>query len=280
VADSALLGLRTASACGACGKAIAADAAQPATFCRECGCSLLLVTRAGQAPPSLDPFVAPRVDATAAWARLKAAGRHAESASMTGSRLLFVPFHEWAPDLSRTRLVKDARSLFAPAADLLPSGLPGAPSPSGEDLRGLAVAETAHKGRLADPSGTVDLIRQGEIVDVMLPPPDHAPDGADPACPPRLLYYPLWFITYRIDWTERRGVVNAVTGEPVGPSSAPVRFRAAALAAVAGLVSFAAVSLLLSPLGMPVIRSVVAGAISCAAAALSLARLLRGERGR
>src|SRR5207249_3087555 len=119
--------------------------------------------------------VPPRVGADAAWSRLRESGFAGFTSERTGARLLFAPFHEWAPDLGRTRLVKDARALLAPAADLLPAGFLAPASPGGDDRRGLAIAETAHKGRLADPAAALDLIRLGETVDVMLPRPEAPP---------------------------------------------------------------------------------------------------------
>lgn len=280
MAESALVGLRTATACGACGKKLAADLKHSATFCRECGCCLLALPSVHAGTGALQPFVPPRVEKDAAWLSLRGADIEASKATLTASRLLFVPFREWSPDLSRTRVVHDARALLAPAADLLPAGFLAPVAPAGDDRRGLAIAETSHKGRLADPEGALALIRQGEVVDPMLPPPARAPEGAEPGATPRLLYYPFWFLTYRIDWTERRGVVDAVTGEPVGPSSAPRRWAPAAIAAAAGLAVFLLLFLALKPLEMPVVGGIVAAAGSWAAATVSLDRLIRRERAR
>jgi hypothetical protein len=120
----------------------------------------------------------------------------------------------------------------------------------------------------------------GEVVDVMVPPPDRIPEGADSNVPRRLLYYPFWFLTYRIDWTERRGVVDAVTGEPIGPSSAPRRWLPAALGAAAGCAAFILISMVLRPLEMPVIQDLVSAAGACAVAAVALSRHIARERGR
>jgi len=276
VAESVLLGLRTAAVCGSCGKALAADLSAPATFCRECGCCLLVLPRT----PCFPILVPPRVEVEAAWGRLRSAAVRGDRARMTAWRLLFVPFHEWAPDLGRTRVIRDAHALISPAADLLPAGLRSPAAPLGDDVRALAIAKTAHRGRLADPAAGLSLIRKGEAVDVMIPSPARAPEGADPTAGSRLLYYPFWFLTYRIDWTEHRGVVDAVTGEPVGPSAAPRRWTPAVLSAAAGLGAFAALGFLLKPLGSPAVQSICAAAVSWAAARVTLARLLRHERGR
>jgi hypothetical protein len=280
VAESVVVGLRSAAVCGLCGRPINADLSKPATFCPECGCCLLAIQRGGGGAAELLPLVPPRVGADAAWSKLSESALPGLRAERTAARLLFVPFHEWAPDLSRTRVVRDARALLAPAADLLPAGFHAPDSTLGDDRRGLAIAETAHKGRLADPASTLDLIRQGEAVDVMVPRPGTPPEGADPGAPPRLLCYPFWFVTYRVDWTERRGVVDAVTGEPVGPSSTPRRWRPAVSASLAGLATFAILSIPLAPMGMPAVQATVAGAGSWVAAAVTLANLLRKERGR
>ena len=280
MAEGVVVGLRTATVCGSCGRTINADLSKPAIFCPECGCCLLALRPGNGRSGALHAVVPPRVDADAAWSRLSAPGFEGLASQRTAARLLFVPFHEWAPDLNRTRVVRDARALLAPAADLLPAGFLAPSSHGGDDRRGLAIADTSHKGRLADPAAALDLIRLGEAVDVMLPRPETAPEGADPGAPPRLLYYPFWFVTYRVDWTERRGVVDAVTGEPVGPSSSPWRWRPALSAAFIGLTAFLALSLLLKPIGMPVMQGTVAGVASWVAAAVSLTNLLRRERGR
>jgi len=280
VAESVVVSLRSTSSCGFCGKTIHADPAVPAQFCRECGCCLLVQTREGRGAPRLTPLVPPRVTKDAAWRRLQATGGDRDRAQLTGARLLFVPFHEWAPDLGRTRVVNDARALLAPACDLLPAGFLAPVSPLGDDRRGLAIAGTAHKGRLADPSAAMALIREGEAVDVMMPPPPAVPDGAAPGSSPRLLLHPLWFLTYRVDWTERRGVVDAVTGEPIGPSSPPGLWGLAAAAAAAGGAAFVAAFLALQPLSMPWVQAAVAAVVSCPASAWVWGLRLRRERGR
>ncbi|MBI3451200.1 MAG: hypothetical protein HY049_20085 [Acidobacteria bacterium] len=280
MAESVVVGLRSTVSCGFCGKPIHADLAVPAHFCRDCGCCLLVRTPAGSAAPLLTPLVPPRVTREAAWSRLQGTGGDLDRAQLTGARLLLVPFHEWAPDLGRTRVVKDARALLAPACDLLPAGFQAPVAPLGDDRRGLSIAETAHRGRLADPAAALALIREGEAVDVMVPAPDRIPEGAATGSSPRLLHYPLWFLTYRIDWTERRGVVDAVTGEPVGPSSTPRMWSPAALAAAAGGAAFVAAFVALRPLAMPWIQAAVAAAFSCGAATWTWGLTLRRERGR
>jgi hypothetical protein len=296
VAEGALLGLRAQAACGACGRSLSVDSAAPAAFCRDCGSCLLRVP----GWTALQPCVPPRIGGGAAWLKLRAALLEPGTADMTAARLLFVPFHEWPADLGRTRLVRDARAVLAPAADLLPAGLAVPRSPRGDDRRALAVAASAHKGRLADPADLMDLIKMSEAVDVMIPAPAAPPPGAAPGSAPRLLYYPFWFLTYRIEWKENRGVVDAATGRPVGASAPPSRWAPAILAAAAGLAAFAAVAsaapwlagaaagagagaepgstAALSVSGVAYVLATAA--VSWAAAFLVLSRLLRRERAR
>lgn len=284
----ALVGLRSAATCGSCGKPIQADTSARAIFCRDCGCCLL-TTNAGVAAtpgtvgaPSLHPFVPPRVEESAAWERLKEAmpPHAAQRAQLTAARLLFVPFHEWAPDLSVTRIAKDARAVLAPAADLTPAGLRPPASPMGDDLRGLRLADHAHAARLADPSQALALVARGEIVDAMFPVPGRPPSGAARDATARILYYPFWSLTYRVDWKENRGVVDAATGRPVGPSSKPSRWAPSIVACGVGLTVFLALFAMLKPLQWPVVGALTAAAGAWGASTLALSRLLHRERSR
>ena len=259
--------IRDAAACGGCGGSLPGDRLAPATFCPDCGTCLLDLTGKGL---GFQPFVPPRVGREGAWSRLQAALVDAPSAASISSRLLYVPFHERAADPRSAGIVLDARAALAPAADLLPAGLPTLRSPRGDDVRGLAIAATAHRGRLADPKGSLDLIREGEAVDVMIPPPEGT----------HLLYYPLWFLTYRVDHKERCAVVDAATGRPIGPSAPPRRWNAALLASAAGFATFAVVLLIAAPLDRPVLRIVLAAAASWAAAYFTLSWTLTRERAR
>jgi hypothetical protein len=135
-------------------------------------------------------------------------------------------------------------------------------------------------GRLADPRQALDLIRQGDVVDVMIPPSAVAPAGAAPGARPRLLYYPFWFLTYAVDHRERVGVVDATNGCPVGSASRPRRWRPAILASLAGAASFGIVwwaAGMAVPAPMP---ALLAGLSSWAAAMITLGRSIIRERGR
>ena len=275
MAESVAAGVRSAAVCGGCAREFHPDLTAAAVFCPECGSCLLSLHAGGH-----HPFVPPRITEEAAWERLRAALIDADRATLTAARLLYLPFHEWPGDLNRRGVVKDARAVLAPAADLLPAGLRPPSSPAANDLRGLAISEIAHKGRLADPRETLDLIRRGEAVDVMIDPPVRPPEGAAAGSEPRLLYYPFWFLTYRVDYKERRDVVDAATGRPVGSSSAPDRWRPAAGGTAAGAaVTFAAV-FLAGALHLPIAGSVAAATASWLAAFVVFARLMRRERGR
>lgn len=264
------------AACATCGRLVPVHEKIPATFCMECGCCVLSIPGSGVLPP----LVAPHVLEAGAWNSLSAAVPGGERAVRRSARLLFVPFHEWEPDLGRRRLVKDARAALAPAADLLPAGLRIPSSAAGDDVRGAAIAEVAHKGRLADPRGALDLIRHGEPVDVMMPPAHPAPPGAEGGAPPRLLYYPFWFLTYAVDHKERAGVVDATNGRPVG-STAPVRrWAPPAAAGVTGAAVFTLAWLGLAAALPAWIAAPVAAAISWAASFLAFSHVMTTERGR
>lgn len=271
-----LLGLRASATCGSCGSALSADSTAPTAFCPACGTCLLR----SREPGPLHAFVPPKIGGEAAWLRLRSSLPEAARSQMTAARLLLVPFHEWPPDPSARRIARDARAVLAPAADLAPAGLVVPISPLGGDRRGLAVAESAHRGRLTDPEVMIPLIRQGEEVDVMLPAPPRAPAGGDPSAAPHLLYYPFWFFTFRIDWKEHRGVVDAFTGSLVGPSSPPRRWRSAIIVAAAGFAVTAAIVTLGATRLTPSILTALTAAASWAAAWFALSRRLRRERAR
>jgi len=160
---------------------------------------------------------------------------------------------------------------LAAAADLLPAGLDprriGSPRPA----RGALTTGLEERRRSADPDAASDLLRLAEPVDVMLP---SSAEGS------RLCYVPFWFLTYRVDHVERCGVVNAVTGKPVGPSAAPSRWLPALAASGAGFVGFAVISLAAFPPGLPLVQALVAGAVSWAAALAVLSRGILRQRGR
>lgn len=267
---------RTGAPCATCGEKVPVHPAIPATFCMECGCCVLNLDDGGALPP----LVMPQILEEGAWRAIPAVEHGGDRIRPREARLVFVPFHEWEPDTGRRRLVRDARGPLSPAADLLPAGLRPPRSPRGDDVRGLSLAGTAHRGRLADPRTALDLIRRGETVDVMLPPAHPAPAGAAGGSRPRVLYYPFWLLTFAVDHVERAGVVDATSGRPVGPSLPPRRWRPALEAALGGgaafLAAWSAASLLLSPPW----SALTAGALSWAVAAGLLTSSMLRERGR
>jgi hypothetical protein len=120
-----------------------------------------------------------------------------------------------------------------------------------------------------------------EIIDHSLPAPGAGPGERGGTRGATLLYYPFWFLTYRIDHKEHAGVVNAVTGHPVGPSSPPDRWAPAWIPAAAGFASFLLVYLAVSGLTrLPLVGAVLAALASAATASVILGALLRRERGR
>ncbi len=272
-----LLEIGSASAaCATCGRVIPVHEKIPATFCMECGCCVLSLSGSGALPP----LVPPHVLEEGAWRSLAAAAPGGERLVRRSARLLFVPFHEWEPDLGRRRLVKDARAVLAPAADLLPAALRMPASAAGDDVRGTAIAEVAHKGRLADPRGALELIRLGEPVDVMIPPADPAPVGAGGGAMPRLLFYPFWFLTYAVDHKEQAGVVDATNGRPVGVTAPARRWSPPAAAGVAGAAVFGVAWIGLAAALPAWIAAPVAAALSWLAAAGALSFTILRERAR
>lgn len=267
---------RTQAPCASCDHPVAIHQKIPATFCMECGTCVLNLDDGGP----LRPLVMPQHFEEGAWEALVREIPDGKRAERRLARLVFVPWHEWKADTGRRRLIRDARAPLAPAADLLPAGLRPAASPLADDVRGLAVAETAHKGRLADPRHALDLIRRGEVVDVMIPPAHPAPSGAAGGSLPRPLYYPFWLFTYAVDHKERVGVVDAHTGRPVGPSRAPSRWAPALRAGITGAVVFAAVYAVGARSLGGAAPALAAGALSWAAAWLALESGLARERGR
>lgn len=264
------------STCATCGTAVVLHEKIPATFCMECGCCVLNLPRGG----SLPPLVPPHVLEEGAWRSLEATIPEGAKAVRRSARLLFVPFHEWEPDVGRRRLLKDARAVLSPAADLLPAGLRVPASAAGDDVGGLAIAEVAHRGRLADPRGALDLIRLGEVVDPMIEPAHPAPAGAAGGAMARLLYYPFWHFTYAVDHKERSGVVDATNGLPVGASAPPRRWRPPVAAGVAGAVTFALAWLGLGALLPAWIAAVASALLSWVAAFAAFKSAVTAERGR
>lgn len=266
----------TQAACSTCGHEVPIHERIPATFCMECGCCVLSLADGSPLPP----LVLPTVLEEGAWKAFTLVAADGDRAVLRNARLLFVPWHEWAPDLGRRRLIRDARAVVSPAADLLASGLRPTTSPLGDDVRGLAVAAAAHQGRLADPRTALELIRRGEIVDITVPPTRPAPPGAGGGTLPRPLYYPFWFLTYAVDHKERVGVIDAANGRAIGPSQPPNRWTPAIRAAITGGVAFAA-AWIAGGLALPApLAAAGAGAISLGAAWLALGSAMIRERGR
>ena len=110
MADPGRSAPRTEAACAACGHAVTVHEQIPATFCMECGSTVLNLNDGKHLPP----MVMPQHLEEGAWKALTDQMPDGGRARRRLSRLLFVPWHEWPPDTGRRRLVKDARALLSP----------------------------------------------------------------------------------------------------------------------------------------------------------------------
>ncbi len=261
-------GAPTSGTCGICGKRAWLDPSTPATACRECGACLLRLP--GSEGP-LHPFTPPGIRAESAWSSLRRRLLEAGRAELTSSTLLMVPFYDRGR-VAAVRSPEDRPEVrLAPAADLLPAGLETSRIGSPRGVRGLSIGDPDEHCRPVDPEGALGLVRLAETVDLMLPPPPG---------PSRLYYLPFWSLTYRIDHVEHCGVVDAVSGIPVGSSAPPKRWLPALAAAAAGAALFIAFYTGLGLLDSPILRTVLSGLGSWAAALATFGRLVLRERGR
>jgi hypothetical protein len=219
----------------------------------------------------LHPFTPPGIRAESAWSSLRQRLLEADRAELTSSRLHMVPFHDRGSGVGEPSSKGRQAARLTPAADLLPAGLQTSRIASPRGIRGLSIGDPDEHCRPVDPEGALSLIRLAETVDLMLPPPSESS---------RLYYLPFWFLTYRIDHVEHCGVVDAVSGMPVGPSAPPDRWLPSLVASVAGAAVFTAFFLGLAFLDSQVLRAALSGVVSWAAGFSTFGRLVLRERGR
>jgi len=227
--------------CLACGGKAKPAAGARAVNCP--GCGLTLVVAPGR--ESLAPMVAPRFGREAAFGALSALRRLPDRAGATEirqARLLLVPFWRHVDEASRSI---ERRGLVVSAADLLPIGLPSL-TPETPSVRGLEVERHTRAGDMMGRLAEEHLDIDAAVVSVT-----RAPDGgpASMAVPGRespdgagwkLVYHPVWAFHYIVYNKEHFHVVDAVSGEPVGPARDVNGAAVGAAAAAAMLLLFAA----------------------------------------
>ncbi|HET9481157.1 MAG TPA: hypothetical protein VFP98_05320, partial [Candidatus Polarisedimenticolia bacterium] len=168
-------------------------------------CALSLVVAPGAA--DFAPLVAPRVSGDAAWRELERARRlpREEGAVVVREkRLLLVPFWRAADG-------GGGGAELISGADLLPVGLP----PLGEARRrvaGLRVRELTGTGDAMGRLTQSPAHLEADIVDVTIHPAGESGGSW------KLVYYPIWSFHYAVYSKEHRHVVDAASGEPVGPA--------------------------------------------------------------
>lgn len=202
-------------------------------------CGLTLVNTPGIA--DLPAVVAPKAGQRACWEALV---RQLDLPSREGatevraSRLLLAPFWRHVDEAKRS---VSRAAMVVSAADLSPVGLPRL-TPERQRISGLEVEKRTRTG---DAMGRIpdegQELAGASVVQAMLGPggpgaPAIPASVADSPTWWQLVYYPVWSFHYVVYNKEHFHVVDAVSGQPIGPAR-PLRIGVIASAAAGSLLA-------------------------------------------